>query len=188
MTEKHDKKKPTETVITVSGSEDEHDGDAAQKEKKDVTAPGKEDEKYLDQLLRLQAEFQNYRKRTEREWSESSTRVKGDLIKTLLPVLDDFQRMLIHHGEEPCSVEGVQLIYQKLIKILNDEGLEQIETVGKEFDPDFHEAIGIHGVDEDQDGMIADEWEPGYRFSGRLLRPSKVRVGRHTKEAGDSSS
>lgn len=185
MIDNQEKEKPEEMKIPVTGPDEESNPDRSVPDKENEIIADKGDEKYLDQLLRLQAEFQNYKRRTEKEWAEASIRAKGDLVKKLLPILDDFQRMLKHHGGEPCSVEGVQLIYQKMMKILDDEGLEQIEAVGREFDPDFHEAIGVHQVSEDQDGMIAEEWEPGYHFSGKLLRPSKVRVGRHTSEAGD---
>ena len=185
MTDKQEKEKPGEIHIPIAAPDEENGQVNSDKDMEDKVILDKEDEKYLDQLLRLQAEFQNYRRRTEKEWAEASVRAKGDLVMHLLPILDDFQRMLQHHKEQPCSLEGVQLIYQKLIKILKDEGLEPIEAIGKEFDPDFHEAIGVHQVNRDQDGLIAEEWEPGYRFSGKLLRPSKVRVGRYTSEAGD---
>ncbi len=178
MTDSKPKKKPGETVIPVTDADDDFQVDKQQQETPDVTGREKETE-YVEQLQRLQAEFQNYKRRVEKEWADVSSGAKGDFIAKLLPALDDFKRLLNHHrDQEPCPTGGVRLIYQKLIKILTDEGLEHIDAVGEEFNPDFHEAIGVEETGEEQDGKIVEEWEAGYTFSGKLIRPSRVRVGK----------
>lgn len=132
-----------------------------------------------DQLQRLQAEFVNYKKRVERDWQSVYARSKGELATKLLPVLDDFDRLLVHHAAD-ATVDraGVDLIVQKLVKALTDEGLELVPAVGHPFDPELHQAVAMAPVDEDQDGTIVEEWQKGYRFAERLLRPSQVKVGR----------
>lgn len=180
MTDKEQKKKPAETIIPVTDADDDSKDDQPKQKISEGTGGDKETE-YVEQLQRLQAEFRNYKRRVEKEWAEVSSGAKSEFVIKLLPALDDFKRLLNHHNdEEPCSVGGVRLIYQKLIKILTDEGLEHIDTVGGEFNPDMHEAIGVQETGEDQDGKIVEEWESGYTFSGKLIRPSKVRVGKYT--------
>lgn len=140
---------------------------------------------YLEQLQRLQAEFQNYRKRTEKERAETYQLAKGDLILNLLTVLDDLERMSLHHEENGMNGEGVQLILQKMKKILTDEGLEVIETANQPFNPECHEAVGVEETGREQDGMVVEEWQKGYKFKERLLRPSRVKVGQYTGKDGD---
>jgi molecular chaperone GrpE (heat shock protein) len=105
----------------------------------------------------------------------------------LLPVLDDFDRMIDHHDEDgSCSLEGIQLIYQKMKKVLLDEKLEQIPSVGEPFNPEYHEAVGVEVTSEGQDNIILEEWQKGYTFNGRLLRPSRVKVGKFVETKSDS--
>ena len=178
MTDKDQKKKPAETVIPVTDADDDSQDDRQIQETPEAEGGEKETE-YVKQLQRLQAEFQNYKRRVEKDWAEVSSGAKGDFVVKLLPALDDFKRLLNHHrDQEPCPTGGVRLIYQKLIKILTDEGLEYIDAVGEEFNPDFHEAIGVKETGEEQEGKIVEEWEAGYTFSGKLIRPSRVRVGK----------
>lgn len=137
----------------------------------------------LEQLQRLQAEFSNYKKRVEKEKEGLYELAKGDLILKLLPVLDDFHRMIDHHEKhDQIECEGIQLIFNKMKKMFKDEGLEEIQSVGEPFDPDLHEAVGIEKTHEDQENRVLEEWQKGYRFQGRLLRPSRVKVGKCVKE------
>lgn len=146
------------------------------------TPQGQDDQLQLltDQLQRLQAEFSNYKRRTEKEWAGVLARAKGDMALKLLPVLDDFERLLDHHAEDvQVDREGVHLIVQKMIKAMTEEGLEVVAAVGQAFDPELHQAIALEDVDADQDEMVIEQWQKGYRLGGRLLRPSQVKVGRH---------
>jgi len=142
-------------------------------------------EEYLDHLQRLQSEFSNYKKRVDKEREELFSTAKGELVLKLLPVLDDLERMLDHYEEYgECNCDAVKLIYQNLVKILTDEGLEKIAAVGEQFDPEFHEAVGVEETDSEQEDLVLEEWQKGYLFGGKLLRPSRVKVGK-SKKVGD---
>lgn len=173
-----------EIVIPVSSPGEKGREDRVADKKRNSGASEKE---YIDQLKRLQAEFSNYRKRVDKERERLSSTGKGELVLKLLPVLDDFERMVNHHQQgNPCSLDGVQLIYQNLRKILSDEGLEEIPSIGERFDPEFHEAVGVEETGEDQDGLVLEESQKGYRFGEKLLRPSRVKVGKYVEKTGDS--
>jgi len=139
-----------------------------------------------EQLLRLQADFLNYKKRVDREKDEFKRSANGDLLLNMLPVLDDIERMIRHHeAEEFCPVEGVRLIQQKLLSTFIKVGLEPIPAVGNKFSPDLHEAVEVIETESEKDGMVVQEWERGYRLGDRLLRPSRVTVGKVVEKAGD---
>jgi len=148
---------------------------------------------YLDQLKRLKAEFDNYRKRNEREKEEFFTFAKGRVIQKFLPVLDDLERMVLYSrgsakakphekADHKNLAKGIDLIRQKTRAILLGEGLEEIDPKGKPFDPEFHEAVGMVDTDPEQDGKVVEELERGYLLQGKLLRPSRVRVGKAKAE------
>ncbi len=129
-------------------------------------------------LIHRQADFENFRKRVERERHEESRRATGVAIQHLLPVLDTFERALAAH-EEPAYAEyrkGVELIYKQLWESLAKQGLERIDAQGKAFDPHVHQAIERVETDEYADGTVIDVLQPGYIFHGRVLRPATVRV------------
>lgn len=143
---------------------------------KEITESG-EDKKYLDQLLRLQAEFMNYKKRVEKERLELSDLFKSELVGSLLPVIDDFERMLDHANSENNEfLKGVKLIYQKFYDILKDQGLKTIQARGQKFDPRLHEAMLTENSENGDDEIVAEEWRKGYLFNERLLRPAQVKV------------
>ena len=132
-----------------------------------------------DRLLRLQAEFENFRKRTERERLEFFEYAGEQIVRSLLPILDDFERAMKASdvsGEGTEFVKGIQLIYARLLDTLQKQGLETIETTGAQFDPHEHEAIMRLETSEHEDNTIVQEFQRGYKFKGRLLRPSMVQV------------
>jgi molecular chaperone GrpE len=136
-----------------------------------------ESNKYLDQLQRLQAEFMNYKKRVEKERLELSDLFKSELVGSLLPVIDDFERMLDHsNGENNEFLKGVKLIYQKFIDVLKEQGLKTINAKGQKFDPRLHEAMLTENTENGDDEIVAEEWRKGYLFNDRLLRPAQVKV------------
>ncbi|MBN2105567.1 nucleotide exchange factor GrpE [bacterium] len=158
--------------IPIEGGESEQSADRSdEKEPKEI---------YVEQLQRLQAEFANYRRRTEKEKESLSTFIKGNFIAQLLPILDDLDLLVKHHEEDhQCPIEAIQLIIQKLKKILFDEGLESIDALDQTFNPDIHEAIAVEEVEEPKkDGVVLEEWQKGYQFHGSLLRPSRVKVAK----------
>jgi molecular chaperone GrpE len=129
-----------------------------------------------DRLLRARAEFDNARRRGERERSDFLQFASMDLVKELLPVLDDFERALKVETADRNYAKGVELIYQRLYDTLKRLGLEPIETEGKKFDPNQHEAMQRVETDEAEDQAILGELQRGYNFKGKLLRPAWVRV------------
>jgi molecular chaperone GrpE len=129
-------------------------------------------------LIHRQADFENFRKRVERERHEESRRATGHSIQLLLPVLDTFERALAAH-DDPAYAEyrkGVELIYKQLWEALAKQGLERIDAQGKSFDPHFHQAIERVETEEHADGTVIEVLQPGYVFHGRVLRPATVRV------------
>jgi molecular chaperone GrpE len=129
-----------------------------------------------DRLLRARAEFDNARRRTERERSDFLQFAAMDLVKDLLPVLDDFERGLKVETADRDYAKGVELIYQRLFDTLKKLGLEPIETVGRTFDPNLHQAVERVETEKAGDQTVLGEFQRGYNFKGKLLRPAMVRV------------
>jgi molecular chaperone GrpE len=145
-----------------------------------------EKQELMDTLVRRQADFENYRKRVEKERQQEHHRGTEGLIESLLPVLDAFERALAVE-DDPGYTEfrkGFELIYRQLWEALAKRGLERIESVGKEFNPHFHHAIERVETTEHADGIVVGELQPGYVFHGRVLRPAMVRVARNAAPAG----
>jgi len=135
---------------------------------------------YRDHLQRLQAEFDNYRKRVLREQTSAVELAAQPVLQRLLEVLDDFDLALMHAQDRPDFdrfLHGVELVYAKLFDTLRAEGLERMDAHGKPFDPEFHEALMQSG-DGEGEPVVADVLRPGYTLKGRVLRPAGVRVER----------
>ncbi|HNY42221.1 MAG TPA: nucleotide exchange factor GrpE [Bryobacteraceae bacterium] len=129
-----------------------------------------------DMLLRRSAEFDNYRKRTERERSDLIEYAASDAVKAMLPVLDDLERALAQAPAGEEFTRGVELIYQRMVDALGKLGLEAIVAEGQPFDPNLHHAIEMVPCEEGEDHTVIGDLLRGYKFKGRLLRPSMVRV------------
>ena len=127
-------------------------------------------------LLRKQAEFDNFRKRMERDRSDFMQFAGMDLARELLPVLDDFERALKVESTDRNYAKGIELIYQRLSDILKKMGVEPIEAAGKKFDPNLHEAVVRAPTGEVEDETVLEELQRGYNFKGKLLRPAMVKV------------
>jgi molecular chaperone GrpE len=130
-------------------------------------------------LLRHAAEFDNFRKRIERERADMFEYAAAEAVKALLPVLDDFERALKMQTMDTDFVKGIELIYQRMFEVLAKLGLQPIEAEGKPFDPNIHHAIEMVESDEHEDQTVLAELLRGYTFKGRLLRASMVRVAVH---------
>jgi molecular chaperone GrpE len=133
-----------------------------------------------ERFLRLAAEFDNFRKRTERERGESWIRAQAELVKKLLDPLDDLQRVADYtvdsSGVEALQ-EGVQMVERKLLRALESAGLEVIEAGGQPFDPAVHEALMTASTaEQDEDDSVGAVFQKGYAFKGTLLRPARVQV------------
>jgi len=129
-----------------------------------------------DLLLRRQAEFDNFRKRSERERSDYLQYAAMDSVRELLPILDDFERALKVEAPNSDYAKGVEMIYGRMLEAMKKLGLEPIDTAGKTFDPHLHQAIERVETKEAEDNTILGEFQRGYFFKGRLLRPAMVRV------------
>jgi molecular chaperone GrpE len=127
-------------------------------------------------LLRRQAEFDNFRKRTEKERSEYLQYAGMELVRDMLPILDDFDRALKVEGGNADYTKGVEMIYSRMYDTLKKLGLEPTETAGKTFDPHLHQAVERVETNDAPDGTILGEFQRGYHFKGKMLRPSMVKV------------
>jgi molecular chaperone GrpE len=132
---------------------------------------------YLEMLQRLQAEFENYKKRVKREQVEYCEQANTQLVLKLLPVLDNFERALTCETEGDSFKKGMEIIFSQFMSILDAEGLSGIEALGTEFDPYYHECVLTEKGDYEEDAII-EEFEKGYLFKDKVIRPSKVKVGK----------
>jgi molecular chaperone GrpE len=130
----------------------------------------------VELLRRRQAEFDNFRKRAEREKSEVLEFAHSDSVRAILPILDDFERALKTQTADKVYARGMELIYQHLGDALKKLGLETITTKGQKFDPHVHHAVDMVETGDVEEQTILDEYQPGYNFRGRLLRPAMVKV------------
>ena len=135
----------------------------------------------LDRLLRRQAEFDNFRRRAERERDDVREYANTETVRAILPILDDFERALKVEGGEREYTRGMELIYQRLSDALKKLGLEPISSKGQLFDPHIHHAVEMVQTDQVEDHTILDEFQRGYNFRGRLLRPAMVKVAVRSK-------
>ena len=130
-------------------------------------------EEYLDMARRVQADFDNYRKRSQKEKEDYKAFATADLLSDLLTIVDDLDRALEHNTEENDFVTGVKGVRKNLMKALESKGLKEIDTSGK-FDPNYHEAFGME--EAETDGDIAEVFQKGYCIGTRVLRTAKVKV------------
>jgi molecular chaperone GrpE len=142
----------------------------------------KEFDTVQERYLRLAAEYENFRKRTERERLEQRDRAQGQLVEKLLEALDDLERLTRFTAEGTTVesvLEGVKLVERKFARALESAGLEQVAAQGEKFDPEHHEALMLTETsDAAEDEMVGDVFQSGYRFRGMLLRPARVQVKR----------
>ena len=140
---------------------------------------------YKRHLQSLAADFENYRKRVEKEREDFIKFSKEDLIYEFLPILDNFE-MALHHVKNTTKpekiIEGIELVERQFHSILKKEGLQVIETKGKKFDPHIHEAIMHEETDKHPEGFIIEELRKGYILSGKVVRPAQVKISKRKKE------
>lgn len=144
-----------------------------------IEALKEENSKLKDQLLRTIAEFDNFRKRTNKEKAELILNGGKKTITDILPVLDDFERALEDKSDDPVAIkEGMQMIFNKFVKTLEGMGVKKIETNEADFNTDYHEAIAmVPGVGEDKKGKVIDCVQTGYTMNDQVIRHAKVAVG-----------
>lgn len=144
-----------------------------------LEAAKKEVEQYKDKYLRAVAEFDNYRKRTLKEKAELLLNGSEKAVCAFLPILDDFERAIADKTEDVNAIkEGMQIIFNKFNKTLESLGVRKIETEGKDFDVDFHEAVAmVPGMGDDKKGKVIDCVQTGYQLNDKVIRHAKVAVG-----------
>ncbi|HEY5731491.1 MAG TPA: nucleotide exchange factor GrpE [Anaerolineales bacterium] len=182
MTEKKHKKekevKPTEEVLETQAEAEVSEQawaemDALKRQLEDTEAKLAES---VDGWQRSQAEFQNYKKRVERDGEMMKANMKGDIVKKILPVLDDLERALQNRPAEETWAGGIELIARKFQGVLESEGIKKIEAEGAAFDPNFHEAISNEPNDDVESGHVIAVVQNGYMLGERVIRPALVRV------------
>lgn len=143
----------------------------------------RERDAYRDQLLRARADFDNYRKRIERDRAQMIARASEDALRDLLPIVDDLERALAADTGDAAGGfhQGVQMIYKQMLDVLARRGLEPIDAIGQDFDPNIHEAVVYEPAAGRREGEIIGELRRGYRIGDRLVRPSMVRVAQEVR-------
>ena len=135
----------------------------------------RERDEYLELSQRTRAELENYRKRAAREAAQAGERAKANLVRELLPVLDNLERAIASAGEgEQHLADGVRMVHAQLVAALEREGIQSFDPVGEEFDPECHEALSTR--EDGESGRVLDVVEKGYRLNGTVLRPARVVV------------
>lgn len=167
---------PDEAVATEVSEESVSEEEAANEVRDEI-------DQLRDRLLRLQAEFDNFRKREARERAAAWARAKADLSQKLLSAIDDLQRFASldpSQTDTATVVEGAGMVERKIVETLEREGLTEVGEVGEAFDPNVHEAIAVLPASSpEEDGTVANVVSPGYQFGNQLLRPARVQVYEH---------
>lgn len=160
-------------------------GKEKEKEKEEVSVDellelrDKEISELKDQLLRLQADFMNFRRRADKEKESAMSYGSECLACDILPSIDNFQRALSSEEEkENGFYQGVEMIYEELIKKLKDNGIQEIDALGEDFDPNFHNAVFMEESDEYEEGKVTEVLQAGYKLKDKVIRPTMVKVAK----------
>jgi len=146
---------------------------------------------YLNDLKRLKAEFENYKKRIDREHLDRVNSASMHLVKNMLPVLDDLQRAITsadEHEDTEKIVDGLRLVNNHFMKVLEDEGVKQVPAMGEIFDPRFHEAVMQVESDDAEDGQIIEVLREGYMIGDKVLRNTMVKVASNANPSKQKES
>ena len=177
MTRKHHDKDTKEKDVQQAEEKKENNAEEQDELTKKIQDLEKEVEEYKDKILRKAAEFENYKRRTENDQLNLLKYTGENLIVKLLPAIDDFERSMQHmdNAKDVKSIkEGLLLVYNKLMKILEDQGVKKIDAVGKPFDVDYHEALLQRKDESVPPHTVLDELEKGYLYKDKVVRHSKV--------------
>ena len=167
------KAETAETAQEEAKAEAEEPAEAAAEEKKEMSA---EDEALNVKYMRLMADFQNFKRRTEKEKSDIYAFANEKIVVELLNVIDNFERALALGAEGDGFVEGMSLIFKQLQGVLEKAGVKEIEALGQEFDPNFHNAVMMEDTDEYESGKVSCVLQKGYTLNNKVIRPSMVKV------------
>ena len=167
------KTEPAEEAQETEEAAEENKEAAAEEEKKEMSA---EDEALNMKYMRLMADFQNFKRRTEKEKSDIYAFANEKIVSELLNVIDNFERALALGQEGDSFVEGMNLIFKQLQGVLEKAGVKEIEALGQEFDPNFHNAVMMEDTDEFESGKVSCVLQKGYTLNNKVIRPSMVKV------------
>lgn len=168
-------------IETETGTEDLEKPDPESGLKEKISQLEKEAFEYRDKLVRKAAEFENYKKRTSEEFVRLIETANEDLILTLLPVLDDIERFRKNYNPETRTDDlkkGIEMIFDKLNSILKNFGLEEIDSLNKEFNPDFHDALMMMEKEGVGSNIVVDQHEKGFKLKNKVIRHAKVVVSK----------
>ena len=161
-----------EETAEEAGNNTEEKAEAAEEKKEEAAAEEDGDAKYL----RLMADFQNYKKRVEKEKKDLYSYANEKLATDLLEVVDNFERALSHEDSGDGFKEGMEMIFKQLNGVLEKHGLAEIPALGEDFDPNFHNAVMTEETDEYESGKVSGVLQKGYTLNGKVIRPSMVKV------------
>ena len=162
-----------------SGQQEEkpEDAEAGKDEGKSGSAAASEEEEaWSDKYTRLMADFQNFKKRTEKEKADVYSFANEKIMTDMLQVIDNFERALGSECQDQAYAEGMQMIFKQFTDILKNSGLEEIEAVGHDFDPNFHHAVLTDSNPDFDSGKVTEVLQKGYKLNGKVIRPSMVKV------------
>ena len=138
--------------------------------------PGEEEEGLNTKYLRLMADFQNYKRRVEKEKSDIYAYANEKIVSELLDVIDNFERALLHEAADESFAEGMKMIFKQLTGVLENAGLEEINALGEDFDPNFHNAVMTEDNADYDSGKVTEVMQKGYMLNKKVIRPSMVKV------------
>jgi molecular chaperone GrpE len=150
----------------------------------------KEKDELFGKLQRVSADYANFQKRVPKQIADTICYEKEKIIKTLLPALDNFEHTLQNADSAENAdvfVKGIEIIYDQMLDILKSHGVEQIKAPGEKFDPALHEAMMQKTEPEEEDNIVLEEFQKGYKLNGRVIRPSKVIVNKLTEDGGQKT-
>ena len=194
--QKHPNQTPSTDGVEERAIPEEKKVESAQEDdlgalKKKLEAKGKEAEENYERMLRVAADFDNFKKRAAREKEELIKYGNEDLIKAILPFLDNLEKA-VDHSETTQGVqslvEGVKLTIQQLLQALNKFGLSPVESLGKPFDPAFHEAMMVVQTDQHEPNQVVEQFRRGYLLNDRLIRPATVSVSKPLDKEAQTTS
>ncbi len=166
-----------------NGSEEAAAGQESEEVSENIEAIISKMKELEEQNLRIRAEFANFKRRVEREQGELADYIKSKIFQKLLPILDDFKMMIEKSStehDETSILEGAKMIYEKFSQVLEKEGLKKIEALGEKFDPQLHDALMMQPIeDKEKHERIVEVYQDGYQLHDKLIRPSKVVVGKY---------
>ena len=174
-----EQKEPETNEAEASGEDEAKKEENQSEEGGEAKKQGESNEPEEDEssrYMRLMADFQNYKKRVEKEKSDIYSYANEKLAVELLAVLDNFERALEHNADDASFKEGMEMIFKQLFDVLEKAGLKEIPALGEEFDPNFHNAVMNEETDEYESGKVSGVMQKGYTLNGKVIRPSMVKV------------